>query len=123
MLRLGTVVMGVEDMERAVAFWCTALDYVPRTSETSPRWTTLDPATGTGAALGLELSESALQAHPRMHLDLNTADAAEQAAEVARLQSLGATVVDWDLYPDDPDFIVLADTEGNAFCIIDDAHG
>ena len=27
--------------------------------------------------------------------------------------------VDWDRYPDDPDFVVLADTEGNRFCVID----
>jgi len=40
------------------------------------------------------------------HLDLHIADAAEQAAEVARLVSLGS-------YPKDPDFVVLADTEGN----------
>jgi hypothetical protein len=37
------------------------------------------------------------------------ADAAEQAAEVARLVSLGAERADWDSYPDDPDFVVLAD--------------
>lgn len=30
--------------------------------------------------------------------------------------------VDWDSYPDDPDFIVLADTEGNRFCIVDLGH-
>jgi hypothetical protein len=45
-------------------------------------------------------------------------DAADQAAEVERLVSLGAERVDWDLYPEDPDFVVLADTEGNRFCVI-----
>ena len=43
-------------------------------------------------------------------------------AEVERLVALGAERVDWDLYPDDPDFIVLADTEGNRFCVIDTQH-
>jgi hypothetical protein len=37
--------------------------------------------------------------------------------------SLGAERVDWDLYPEDPDFIVLADTEGNRFCVVDKSHG
>jgi hypothetical protein len=46
-------------------------------------------------------------------------DAADQAAEVARLEALGAEGVDWDLYPPRPDFVVLADTEGNRFCVID----
>ena len=35
-----------------------------------------------------------------------------------RLVALGATQVGWD-YPDDADFVVLADTEGNLFCVID----
>lgn len=30
--------------------------------------------------------------------------------------------VDWDRFPRDPDFIVLADTEGNRFCIVDLGH-
>lgn len=64
-----------------------------------------------------------MQKHPRVHLDLYAGDAAEQAAEVARLVSLGAERVDWDLYPDDPDFVVLADTEGNRFCVIDNGRG
>lgn len=37
--------------------------------------------------------------------------------EVDRLVALGATRVDW-VYPDDAEFVVLADTEGNLFCVI-----
>ncbi len=50
------------------------------------------------------------------------AAAAEQEAEADRLVSLGASRVDWDRFPDDPDFIVLADTEGNRFCIVNLGH-
>jgi hypothetical protein len=57
--------------------------------------------------------------HPRIHLDLYAGDAGDQAAEVERLVGLGATRVDWDLYPEDPDFVVLADPDGNRFCVID----
>jgi hypothetical protein len=32
---------------------------------------------------------------------------------------LGATRVAWDGYDDESDFIVLADTEGNRFCVVD----
>ena len=53
---------------------------------------------------------------------LHVASAAEQEAEADRLISLGAVRVSWDSYPDDPDFIVLADTEGNRFCIVDLGH-
>ena len=50
------------------------------------------------------------------------ADVQKAAAEADRLVSLGARRVDWDSYPDDPDFVVLADPEGNIFCIVDVSH-
>jgi hypothetical protein len=78
---------------------------------------------GPGTRLALQLSETPVQERPRVHLDLYAGDAADQGAEVERLVSLGAERVDWELYPDDPDFIVLADTEGNRFCVIDTGRG
>jgi hypothetical protein len=82
-------------------------------------WVVLVPADGTGVRLSLGLSETPVQEHPRIHLDLYAGDAADQAAEVERLVSLGARRVDWDLYPEDADFVVLADPDGNRFCVID----
>jgi Glyoxalase-like domain len=119
-LSVGTVVMGAEDVHRAADFWCGALGYVPRDGEVEDTWVVLVPPDGgTGTRIALGLSETPVQEHPRVHLDLYAGDAADQAAEVDRLVSLGATRVDWDLYPDNPDFVVLADTEGNIFCVID----
>ncbi len=43
-------------------------------------------------------------------------------AEADRLVALGAERLAWDSYPADPDFVVLADTEGNRFCIVDVNH-
>ena len=54
--------------------------------------------------------------------DLHVADAREQDAEAARLTSLGARRLDWDSYPEEPDFIVLEDPEGNRSCIVDLSH-
>ncbi|MFJ6016619.1 VOC family protein [Streptomyces sp. NPDC092952] len=122
MLRVGSVVLGVSDVRRAAAFWTEALGYVPR-EEAADDWVVLVPADGPGVQVALGLSESPVQEHPRVHLDLYAADAADQAAEVERLVSLGARHVDWDLYPDDPDFVVLADPDGNRFCVIDTSHG
>ncbi|MFI6846046.1 VOC family protein [Kitasatospora sp. NPDC050467] len=118
MLTIGSVVLGVEDVRRAVAFWTAALDYVPR-DEIDDRWVVLVPAKGAGVQVALGRSESPVQEHPRVHLDLYAADAADQAAEVERLVALGARHVDWDSYPEDPDFVVLADPDGNRFCVID----
>jgi len=80
------------------------------------------PADGAGAALALQYSETPAEEHPRIHLDLSVADAAEQAAEADRLVSLGAKRVDWDLYPANPDFVVLADPDDNRFCVVDLSH-
>ncbi|MFE7593612.1 VOC family protein [Kitasatospora sp. NPDC057512] len=120
MLTIGTLVLGVSDTARAVAFWTAALDYVPRDGLVEEDWTVLVPAGGgPGAHLALGRSESPVQEEPRVHLDLYAGDAADQAAEVERLVALGAERVDWKRYPEDPDFVVLADTEGNRFCVID----
>ena len=119
MLSIGTVVVGVNDIGRAARFWQQALGYVLR-DEVEDDWGVLIPSAGDrGTHLALQRSETPVQERPRIHLDLYAGDAADQAAEVERLVSLGAERVDWDLYPDDPDFVVLADTEGNRFCVID----
>lgn len=115
-LSIGSTVVGVGDVSRATAFWMAALDYVPR-GEADDTWVTLVPRAGAGAHLALALSATPVQDHPRLHLDL---DAPDQAAEVERLIGLGARRVDdWDGYDEDSDFIVLEDTEGNRFCVVD----
>ena len=124
MLSVGTVVMGVEDFDRAVTFWTAALDYRPK-REIGPDddFIILVPKSGSGTHLALDVSESPVQAHPRVHLDLYAGDEVDQAAEVERLVALGATKVDWDLYPANSDFVVLADPEGNRFCVIATSQG
>jgi predicted enzyme related to lactoylglutathione lyase len=123
MVSIGMVVLGAGDMGRAVRFWTRALGYELREGGPGADWSSLTPAGGLGTGIGLQHSDTVAEPHPRVHLDLYAADAAEQAAEVERLVSLGAERVDWDLYPNDPDFIVLADTEGNKFCIVNTSHG
>ena len=107
MLRLGAVVLKVSDNERAGAFWSEALAF-----DRDPR----DPAflvpRDSAPATRLHLDED-----DRTHLDLWADDEADQQAQVERLVSLGARRVEWD-YPDDADFVVLADPDGNLFCVI-----
>ena len=52
----------------------------------------------------------------RVHIDLATTSAAQQAELVARLQGLGATPA--DVGQGDVPWIVLADPEGNEFCVL-----
>jgi catechol 2,3-dioxygenase-like lactoylglutathione lyase family enzyme len=122
MLSFGVVVLGVTDVRRAAEFWSAALGYEPREDGFGGWATVLVPPGGSGAAIALQRSQTPPEDHPRQHLDLHVADAAEQESEAARLVSLGAERVNWDLYPDDPDFVVLADPDGNRFCIVDLSH-
>jgi catechol 2,3-dioxygenase-like lactoylglutathione lyase family enzyme len=106
MVRVGSVVMNVSDIHRAAEFWGRALGYVPHPG--NPAF--LVPESGEGPRLHLDEED-------RMHLDLWVADEEEQLAEIERLVSLGARRVDW-VYPDGADFVVLADPEGNLFCVV-----
>ena len=51
----------------------------------------------------------------RLHLDVNATDR-DQDAEVERVLALGATRV--DIGQGEPTWVVLADPEGNEFCIL-----
>jgi hypothetical protein len=53
---------------------------------------------------------------PRIHLDLYADD---QEAEIGRLVALGASRVHWSGRPDDADYEILEDPEGNRFCVVD----
>jgi catechol 2,3-dioxygenase-like lactoylglutathione lyase family enzyme len=117
-LYLATVVVNVQDMTRAVAFWCAALGYRPRKKEPDPDFMMLDDPEGRRVSVSLQRSTEPPKEPVRVHLDLYTS---EQQRHVDRLVALGASrVEDWD-YPDDPDFIVLRDPDGNEFCVIDHA--
>jgi hypothetical protein len=78
----------------------------------------LHPPDGHGPNVSLDRMRSTVQVPPRIHLDLYADD---QAAEVARLLALGATEIHWDRRPPDADYVILADPEGNRFCVIDAA--
>jgi len=121
-LTVGSVVLGVTDVQRAAAFWSAALGYRLREDGFGGFAHTLVPPHGACPMIALQVSQTPPPDHPRMHLDLHVADADEQATQANRLESLGASRVDWDSYPDDPDFVVLADPEGNLFCIVDLSH-
>jgi predicted enzyme related to lactoylglutathione lyase len=115
MITIGSIVIRVDDLERQMAFWTAALDYLPRDGDDDD-FALLRPRSGTGPNVSLDRVRSALQIPPRIHLDLYAED---QAAEVKRLIGLGASEVHWDRRPPDADYVILADPEGNRFCVID----
>jgi catechol 2,3-dioxygenase-like lactoylglutathione lyase family enzyme len=122
MLAFGIVALGVSDVDRAAEFWSAALGYALREDGFGGWAKVLMPPDGDGLPIALQASETPAEEHPRIHFDLHVADVAEQEAETVRLVSLGARRVDWDSYPEDPDFVVLEDPDGNRFCIVDLSH-
>jgi catechol 2,3-dioxygenase-like lactoylglutathione lyase family enzyme len=118
-LHLATVVINVQDMRRAVDFWCAALGYRQREKEMDPEFVMLVHPEGRRLPVSLQLADGPPREPVRVHLDLYTD---EQERHVDRLVALGATrVTDWP-YPDEPDFVVLRDPDGNEFCVIDHAE-
>lgn len=115
MIRIGSIVIRVDDLDRQVAFWSAALDYEPRVGEDDD-FVLLRPRDGVGPNVSLDRVRSTLQVPPRIHLDLYAED---QAGEVRRLIGLGASEVHWDRRPPDADYVILADPEGNRFCVVD----
>jgi catechol 2,3-dioxygenase-like lactoylglutathione lyase family enzyme len=112
-VRVGSVVIDCNDFERMLSFWREALGYVPR-DEPEPDWVVLRDPSGAGVNVSLQVVPEPRIGKNRLHLDLYTR---ERDAEVDRLLALGAT-----RHPRTPepgeDFIVLADPEGNLFCVI-----
>jgi catechol 2,3-dioxygenase-like lactoylglutathione lyase family enzyme len=118
MITIGSIVLRVTDLTRERAFWVAVLDYVPR-SETSDDFALLSPRSGGGPNLSLDQVRTTDSQPRRFHLDLYADD---QAAEVERLVTLGATRVDWANRPEGADYVILADPEGNRFCVVDAAR-
>ena len=115
MITVGSIVIRVGDLRRQTEFWSAALDYVPR-EENDDDFVLMRPRSGIGPNISLDQHRSTLNVPPRIHLDLYSED---QAADVARLIGLGATEVHWDRRPADADYVILADPEGNRFCVVD----
>ncbi len=116
MIRVGSIVLRVDDLQRQKAFWAAALDYGPRDGPSDDDFVLLRPRDGVGPNMSLDQVHAKVQVPPRIHLDLYAED---QAAEVQRLIGLGATEVHWDKRPPDADYVILADPEGNRFCVVD----
>jgi catechol 2,3-dioxygenase-like lactoylglutathione lyase family enzyme len=118
MVIIGSIVIRVDDLEKQQAFWTAALDYVPRGAERGDNegFTILYPRGGGGPNVSLDRVRAPLQIPPRIHLDLYTDD---QRGEVRRLITLGASEVHWDKRPPNADYVILADPEGNRFCVVD----
>jgi len=112
-LYVGSTVINVSDIERATAFWTAALGYVVRDGD--PTFVVLTDPNRRWSNVSLQLSHEPKRGLNRVHLDLYTSD---REGEVARLEQLGATrVLPWSYQPGH-DHVVMADPDGNEFCVV-----
>lgn len=112
MLEIGAIVWGVRNLQRSIEFWSHALNYKLK-REPDVDFAILIPKEGTGIQLSLNAAVTSTKPK-RHHIDLFTRD---QEKEVERLLKLGATRVVWEYEPG-ADYVVLADPDGNTFCVV-----
>lgn len=101
------------DPDRSAAFWAAALG-LDVGERHGPYGRLLDPDTGRLRMLLQRVPEPKTVKN-RMHLDLRVA---AMRPELDRLRALGATVLREPFDNEGPRVAVLADPEGNEFCVI-----
>jgi hypothetical protein len=118
-LRLGEVVIDCADHEVVVPFWLAAFGDYER-HDVNEQYVAIGPterAPGRPAILFQKVPEPKTVKN-RVHLDLR---GAVMADEVERLRALGATFVAERSLGESIRWTVMADPEGNEFCVSGDA--
>ncbi len=133
-----SVTIDCSDPAALARFWALALDYVEQPPPDGfatweefavtinipeERWkdfgAVVDPD-GVGPRLFFQRVPEGKTAKNRMHLDIDTADV---DGEVLRLEALGARRLDEARIEHGTRWVVMADPEGNEFCVCDGGAG
>src|SRR3954467_14395925 len=118
--RLVQINMKARDDSALGSFWAEALGW--SVSSEGPGVTNLEPKgfvypDPVAVCIDLVVSPEPKTVKNRVHVDLATTSAAHQAELVARLKDLGATPA--DVGQGDVPWTVMADPEGNEFCVLE----
>jgi catechol 2,3-dioxygenase-like lactoylglutathione lyase family enzyme len=100
------------DPRRLARFWAGLLGWEAADD------TTLLPRDDTGFRLRFLPTEEPKTRQNQMHFDLTSTSSADQQETVARALDLGAHHIDVGQLPEE-EHVVLADPEGNEFCVIE----
>lgn len=115
-VRIGSVVIDVKDFRVMRDFWQNALGYdQPRLTKPGDDFAILKDRSRRSPNISIDGMEPYRNL---IHLDLYADD---HDGEVRRLLGLGATV--FRSREEGEDFTVLADPEGNLFCVVDTWRG
>jgi predicted enzyme related to lactoylglutathione lyase len=108
------LVIDCSDLDRSAGFWTGVLGYAAEVTP-SRRYRSLLPV-GDGIEIHLQREPEAKRAKNRLHLDLRTR---ELETEVSRVVGLGATVVTGQAVVEEGwRWHILADPDGNEFCVL-----
>lgn len=110
LLTIKDLIIDCVDPERLAAFWGELLGR-PVAARTGP-YVWLERGAGPGLGLGFQKVAGAKNGKNRLHFDVASPD---PAAEQARVEALGGRLL--DPYASGG-FLVMADPEGNEFCVI-----
>jgi hypothetical protein len=111
---IAAVVVDCADPRAMARFWGEATDWIVH--EVTDHLAVLRSAKDVGPYLRFVRTSEEKTGWNRVHLDVRPYPGDDPAAEAARLRALGATAV--DLGPADVPWTVLADPEGNEFCLL-----
>ena len=114
--RLEALVVEAHDPAALARFWAGLLGWAP--VEDPVDGVALVPSDDTGFRLRFSASRRPKAGQNSAHVDLTSASSQAQAETVARALRLGARHVDVGQGPED-EHVVLADPEGNEFCVIE----
>lgn len=112
-LSVDTLTIDCHDPKLLADFWCAALGY--RLDEIDEEDAIVKPAAGPGWTMLFQTVPEGKSAKNRLHLDLRSSGS--MAAEVARLEQLGATAIT-RVDEGGSFWTVMGDPEGNEFCVL-----
>ena len=96
-------------------FWRAVLDYRVAETDDDGAWIALEGEPGSGPLLVFQNVPEEKVVKNRLHIDVNPRDR-DQDAEVERLIGLGARRI--DIGQGEQSWVVMADPEGNEFCVL-----
>jgi|SRR5215469_8072538 len=113
---VAAVVIDCADPGRLASFWTEAAGWRADAGRQRDDFVALRSVSGAGPFLELLRAPGAKTGKNRIHPDVAPFPGGDINAEAARLRALGATAV--DVGQGDVSWVVLADPEGNEFCVL-----
>jgi predicted enzyme related to lactoylglutathione lyase len=113
MLSVDTLTIDCHDPKLLADFWCAALGY--RLDEIDEKDAIIKPAAEPGWTMLFQFVPEEKTVKNRLHLDVRPSGS--MAAEVARLEKIGATAIT-RVDEGGSFWTVMSDPEGNEFCVL-----